>query len=123
MKLWCCLAVCCMTLMTGCASTATTRDDAAAEAWPRISVEMRLLKVDEHFLEEFGIDSTVLIGETQQPADDAYLVPLDELTTNLLVTATLAQQNSMSRNTPRMMLLPGQAERIWLARVRRQIRP
>jgi len=115
MKLCCCLAVCCLTLMTGCASTAITSDDAAAEAWPRISVEMRLLRVEEDFLEEFEVDSTVLVGETRQPPEQAYLVPVDDLTANLLVTATLAQQNSLSRSTPRVTLRPGQAQRIWLA--------
>lgn len=113
MKLWCCLALCCMTLSTGCASTATTNDDEAAEPWPRISMEMRFILVEEMILEEFGFEFEAMTQGTGQSPEDAFVVSIDDLNTNLLVTASLAQQNSLVLTMPRQTLRPGERGRAW----------
>lgn len=113
MKLWCCLAVCCAVLLPGCASTAITSEDAVAEPWPRISVEMRFMMVEEVFLEEFGFEFEAMTRGTGQSPEGAFVVPIDNLNTNLLVTASLAQQNSLVLDMPRQTLRPGERIRAW----------
>ena len=51
MKTLLCLAVVGLMFVTGCSAAGPQAAEAELEAWPRVSLEMRVLLVDEHFLD------------------------------------------------------------------------
>jgi len=104
------LCVVCAFVLSGCVSS-------AEETWPKITIEMRVLLVDEHFIEEFGPDTSRDVpGFPDLTPPEAFVRPIDEIDAKLLVTAALASQNCRSLTAPRVTFLPGGRARVFFGR-------
>ena len=116
MKDFIAVLMCC--LLVGCHTTSCAEADDASDSWPLISIELRALLVDPSFLEEFGIDDIDLEANnaaTFRSDPQIGFLPIEEQTGQVLITATLASQNSLSLTGPRVTMPPGEVRQVAMA--------